>query len=98
MVAFQQLVAAIKEKVEGVIKLEHLIFRNEGDIPFASITLPHSKVHYPSLPELIICYTGTDICPFTALFELMTKRLSDRYAKESAVLFSPSDGAIALKQ
>jgi hypothetical protein len=84
---------------ERTVRLEHLAFHSAGDIPFATITIPHSKVHDPSLPaELIIRYTGTDTCPLSALLNFVARRMSGGYGQGSTALFALSDGSVASRR
>src|SRR5947209_12865249 len=49
-----ELVVTSASKMERTIRLEHLTFHSAGETPFATITIPHSKVHDPSLPAELI--------------------------------------------
>src|SRR2546421_6856248 len=105
MVAFHslarlgELVVSSASKMEQMIRLEHLVFHNVGKVPFATITLPHLKVHDPSLlAELVVHYTGKDTCPFSALTAFFTRRVTSGYAKGSAALFALPDGSVASRR
>src|SRR2546423_11712763 len=76
-----ELVVPNRQRTAWAVRVANLSLQLDAELPFATITLPRTKVHNPSKPEFIVIKATHDaVCPLTAFLNYMEIRATPQYA------------------